>query len=184
MVVGVLWLTCKALVAPALIYALVVRINTGRTPGLSESYRWGLGRMIPVILCGICLWIAVAAGFLLLIIPGIILSTAFTVAYPMAVLEGGGPIEILKRSYELTYGHKVNIFFAGLLLGIIFAVMSIPVALVVAMTGAANLWPVAALGALVTDVLNEGSSVFALVVYLSLVSTSQMRENLATPAPL
>src|SRR6267378_673807 len=82
-IIGLMFLLCKALVAPALIYALVVQIDTGRTPTLSEAYRWGLGRLGPLMLSAVCAWIAVAAGTIALVIPGIILSMAFVVVYPM-----------------------------------------------------------------------------------------------------
>src|SRR4051794_9179410 len=67
-------LLCKALAAPALIYSLVVLMDTGQAPALGEAYRWSLSRIVPLILCTIVSSLAIGAGFLLLIFPGIILS--------------------------------------------------------------------------------------------------------------
>jgi len=61
----------------------------------------------------------VIAGFILLIIPGIIWSIQFRF-YRYAIIDKGlGPIEALKRSSDITRGTKWNLFLLGILFGLI-----------------------------------------------------------------
>jgi uncharacterized membrane protein len=58
----------------------------------------------------------VLAGFILLIVPGIIWAIKFQF-FPYFIVEGGlGPIESLKRSSTITDGAKMDLFLFGLLL--------------------------------------------------------------------
>lgn len=63
--------------------------------------------------------IGVGIGFLLLIIPGIILAIGWTVAAPAVVIERLGVTESLARSWKLTQGNRLTIFFAYLILNVI-----------------------------------------------------------------
>lgn len=179
---GLLWLICNALIAPSLIYSLVVQMRTGVTPGLHEAYRYGLGRLIPYCACVALSWLLTALGFVALIIPGIILSLAFELVYPLAALEKGNPVEILKRSYRLTDGYKGNIFGAVFVLGLLCSVVGFPIsALSAVLVMSGNVfWPVQVALAILVDILNEVSTVLALVIYLSILSTAvrnQTAEN-------
>jgi hypothetical protein len=53
-------------------------------------------------------------GFLLLIVPGVILMVMWYVAVPACVLEKTGPVRSLGRSRELTKGYRWKVF--GLIL--------------------------------------------------------------------
>lgn len=63
--------------------------------------------------------IIVGTGFVLLIIPGIILSIKFSYYAYFIADRGLGPLEALKKSWELTAGIKWNLFLFSLLLGLI-----------------------------------------------------------------
>jgi hypothetical protein len=176
---GLLWVICNALIAPSLIYSLVTQMRTGVTPGLHEAYRYGLSRLIPFCVCVALSWLLTLLGFVCLIIPGIILSLAFELVYPMATLEKGSPVEILKRSYRLTDGYKGNIFAAGFVLGLLCLVVSFPinaVSAVFVMSGV-GFWPVQVVLAILIDILNEVTTVLALVIYLSILSTAVRGET-------
>jgi len=176
---GLLWLICNALIAPSLIYALVTQMQTGVTPGLHEAYRYGLNRLIPFAACAALSWFVTALGFVALIIPGIILSLAFELVYPLATLEKGSPVEILKRSYRLTNGYKANIFLAGLCLGLLCLAVSLPLNAVSAtlVVSGTTFWPVQVVVAILVDILNEVNTVLALVIYLSILSTVVRKET-------
>jgi uncharacterized membrane protein len=166
-----LGLFCKALVAPSLIFALMSVIRTGVSPSLNDSYRWGLSRLGTLIRCAMMAWFLEALGFFCLIIPGLILAAAFELIYPMASLENRGPIEILKRSYHLTKGHRWNIFWATFLLGLLGAVVAIPVggiSVILISVGTAS-WPLQAALSMVTDIVNESMTILSLVIYLSIL---------------
>mgnify|MGYP001597595538 CR=1 FL=1 len=60
----------------------------------------------------------VLAGFILLIVPGIIWQMKYSL-YPYFILEGAGPIEALKKSGQATKGAKLDLLIFFLLLGLI-----------------------------------------------------------------
>jgi uncharacterized membrane protein len=165
---------CKALAAPALIYSLVVLMDTGKAPALGEAYRWSMSRIVPLILCSIVGMLAVFAATLLLIIPGIILGLAFIIAYPVVVLEGGSPIAVLRRSYNLTNGYKWRIFGALIVISMLTSIVSGSISMVAFASGAPPFWPVAALTSMATEVVGALQTVFTLVVYLSLVKGEKL----------
>jgi hypothetical protein len=172
--IGILFmaLVCKALLSPALIYALVTVMRTGRAPGVSEAYRWGLGRLGRIMICAVLAWILELLGFIALIIPGIILGLAFEIVYPMAALENRSPTEILKRSWNLTKGYRGRIFVASLVIALLCWVVAMPVGLLTGIFVMTNLnyWPVSIAAALITDVVYQSMTVLSLIIYLSLVT--------------
>jgi hypothetical protein len=66
--------------------------------------------IVPLVLMSILFGIAVAIGFVLLIIPGLILLTIWAVTAPAIVVEGAGPIESFGRSRELVRGQGWPVF--------------------------------------------------------------------------
>ncbi|MHC4224040.1 MAG: hypothetical protein ACYSUN_08625, partial [Planctomycetota bacterium] len=77
----------------------------------------GLSRLFPVQGVGILGGLAILAGFMMLVIPGIIFTCMLYVAIPVAVVEKPGVFASLKRSAELTNGNKGSIFGIALVLG-------------------------------------------------------------------
>lgn len=175
---------CKALVAPSLIFALMTVMRTGVAPSLSEIYRWGLSRIGKIVAVAILASLLEGLGFICLIIPGIILTLGFELIYPMAALENLGPVEILKRSYNLTKGYKGNIFVARLVFGLLLGAIGIPAGTVLATLGAngVTFWPLQALLSMTTDILNEASTVLSLVIYLSILQRASS-DYVATEGP-
>jgi hypothetical protein len=86
-----------------------------------------LGRVIGISL-GV--GIAVGVGFLLLIIPGIYLALAWSLAIPITVLEGGGLGVSTTRSKALTKGSFGRIFVVYLLIAVLTLIVSMIVAFV------------------------------------------------------
>ena len=172
----ILWLICNALIAPSLIYALITQMRTGVAPSLHESYRWGLSRLVPYSVCIILAWVLQALGYVLLIIPGIILGLAFMPVYPMASLETGSPVEILKRSYNLTKGHRGNIFGASLVLGLLCGLASLPITAISAVMiyNGSRIWPLEAASGVLVDIINEATTVLCLVIYLSILASKDL----------
>lgn len=70
----------------------------------------GLRYFFPLILLGILLGLGVMLGFILLIVPGIILAVRWAVAAPAVVIEGLGPTTAMGRSAELSKGSRWAIF--------------------------------------------------------------------------
>jgi len=171
---------CNVLIAPALIYALMKVMQTGVAPGINESYRFGISKVVKVLLCTVMVWFMVGVGLVMLIIPGIVLFLAFELVYPVAVLEGGSPGEILKRSYALTRGYKWNILGATFLMSVMLGVASAPVTILVAWLAFNGIavGPLQVVAALISDILSEATTVLSLVIYLGILRTLGTRQSL------
>ena len=180
---GFLWVFCHAIVTPALVYSLVQVMRTGTAPTLNDAYRFGLGKIGKLVPTALLAWILELLGFICLIIPGLILSVAFQLIYPMVALENLSPVEILKRSYNLTKGHRWNIFWSGIVIGLLVGVVSMPVSFAVAIFSFPGSFSwgvqaaVQAVGSLITDVLSEATLVLSLVIYFSILKSNGLNTN-------
>jgi len=171
---------CSVLIAPALIYALMKVMQTGVAPGINEAYRFGVSKVIKLLLCTIMVWVLVTIGFALCVIPGIFLFLAFELVYPIAVLEGGSPTEILNRSYTLTKGYRWNILGATFMMSVMLAVASAPFTIFAAWltAGVVDAWPLQVPAAIISDILSEGTTVLSLVIYLGILRTLESLQSL------
>jgi hypothetical protein len=106
-----------------------------RPVSLGDSLRVGLARVIPILLLAIVMGLLMGLGFLLLIVPGLILLTMWWVATPACVVERTGPWTSLKRSAALTKGHRWKIFGLIILLFIINLIVSQIIEVVVLLAG-------------------------------------------------
>jgi uncharacterized membrane protein len=80
---------------------------------------WNPGPFWPFLGAYILTVIAIALGFLALIVPGIILSMGLAFVSYLVVDRGLGPIEAIKESWRITKGHKWQLLLLFLaLLGI------------------------------------------------------------------
>ena len=166
--VGVLLLdhVCKVLIAPALIYALMKVMETGIAPGINESYRWGFNKLGKLILCAALSLTLQALGFMLCIIPGIVLYLSLIVAYPIVILENSSVTGALESSRDLTRGHRWNILGALLVLGLVMAVPAGVVEIIAFASG--GLWPLHVAAGILSDIFEQSLTVLSLVTYLSI----------------
>ena len=93
-----------------LTHAAVTSISSGRKPSLNESLSQSLHVYFPLLLLSLLLGVVIGLGLLLLIIPGLVLITMFWVAAPALVVERRGILESIRRSRELTAGHRWSVF--------------------------------------------------------------------------
>lgn len=70
-----------------------------------EAFAASPGRLLPIIGVAILYSLAVAGGTLLLLVPGVIVSVTLIFGNFLAVREGAGVIESLKRSHNLVWGN-------------------------------------------------------------------------------
>lgn len=91
-------------------------------------------RIISLILLAIVVGILTAIGFLLLIIPGIILTLMWIVSTPSMIVEQKGVFDSMSRSSELTRGNRWRILGVGLLLLVAYIVLAAIIALLAAIT--------------------------------------------------
>ncbi len=74
-------------------------------------------------------FLLVLAGFILLVVPGIIWAIKYRF-YPYFILEGAGPVEAIKKSGRATQGAKVDLLVFDILIGLIFLAVYLGFALI------------------------------------------------------
>lgn len=159
----------NALADGALIYAVVTLLRTGAAPSLRESYGWGLRRWWPLFLCMLLVSLLTAVGFLLLFVPGVIVSLVLAVAVPVVVVENRGPVAALERSAQLTSGYRLLILFTGALLWmVVSAVTWLNVGLGETLGGGEVSLFASFIYAGVSQMLNSAFTVFTLHLYLGI----------------
>jgi hypothetical protein len=118
-----------ATIALAVVQAGAVTVGTvrhlnGERARLGEMLSVGLRRGLPVVAAGFVVWLAVLAGTLLLVIPGVVVMVATSVAVPAAVVERKGAVGAFRRSLALTRGYRWPLFAAGFVLVVVVSVLS------------------------------------------------------------
>jgi hypothetical protein len=83
--------------------------------------------ILPLIVFGILFGMGVAIGLVLIIVPGLILITFWSVGAPAIVAEGVGPLEAFGRSWRLVSGNAWSVF--GTLVVVLLIVIAIGVVL-------------------------------------------------------
>ena len=91
----------------------------GPTYIFDSKYRKYMGEYF--ILIGL-MYMAIWTAYLFLIIPGIVISLAWSQGLFLLFDKKLNPIDALKESNEKTYGHKWTLFFVGLVFGIGFGI--------------------------------------------------------------
>jgi Membrane domain of glycerophosphoryl diester phosphodiesterase len=97
------------------------------------------GRMLGIIGIMIGVGLGVGLGLVLLIVPGIYLALAWSLAIPVTVLEGTGLNDTLTRSTTLTKGDRLRIFVVYVLLvlleWVVMLIVQFPLLLLVGLLG-------------------------------------------------
>jgi hypothetical protein len=107
---------------------LVEDVRDGRRDStIGDLFRSGAPAILPLILFGILFGIGVAIGLVLIIVPGLILLTFWSVGAPAIVAEGVGPIEAFGRSWNLVRGNAWSVF--GTLVVVLLIVIAIGIVL-------------------------------------------------------
>lgn len=126
---AVVWVIAMALVLvqmAALTYGAIQSL-AGLPVRVADLLRAGLRRAPAVLGVGLVCYLAVVFGFLLLVVPGVILLTAMSVSVPVAVVERNGVFGAVGRSFRLTKGRRLAIFAAFLVFFGVFMGMSMVV---------------------------------------------------------
>jgi hypothetical protein len=120
-----------------MIVELVADLQDGRrdssVTGLLQAVTPVLGRLI---LVGIVAGLGVVIGFVLLIVPGLILITIWSVAAPVMVLERPSVFDALSRSRELVRGNGWQVFGVILVLDVLVVILGAGIELGASSAGA------------------------------------------------
>ncbi|GAA1997729.1 hypothetical protein JL107_11050 [Nakamurella flavida] len=117
LVVGIVVQTVLSAVSTSVVTRAVIgRPSTGI---IAERLR---GRWVVLVGVSAVVSLSVAVGALFLVVPGVLIYLAWIVAVPVAVMERTGVGTALRRSAELTRGHRGRIFGTMMaVIGIAFA---------------------------------------------------------------
>jgi len=91
--------------AVAACFRVISSAYLGEEAAAGPSLRYGLSRLLPLIVAYIALSICVGIGFVLLIVPGVFLAVKWCVTFAAIVSERAGPFQGMGRSWSLTQGH-------------------------------------------------------------------------------
>ena len=98
-----------SIIIQAALQAAILRAGAQATIGdpvdPEESYRFGFKRLGSVLLVSLLVGLAVAGGFILLIVPGIIFLVLFSVSVPVLIVENRRGTAAMSRSWNLAKGH-------------------------------------------------------------------------------
>lgn len=101
-----------------MVVELVADVQDGRRDASSgQLLRAATPVLGQLILVGIVAYVGIVIGFILIIVPGLILITIWSVAAPVVVLEHPGVFASLRRSRELVRGNGWQVF------GVIFILL-------------------------------------------------------------
>ena len=174
--VGVFWLQgalCEA----------VADVRDGRADlSISETLQKVRPRLAPLLGAGLLAGLGVAVGLLLLIVPGLVLLTWWSVIIPVIVLERVAAMESFGRSRELVRGHGWNVFGVIVLTVLILLLVAILLAIILAILLA---WlPDEVRGYVQTLVSNSLTAPFLALAWTIMYFRLRDLERPAEPAPI
>ena len=103
-VIGATWLQ------GAFVYAVQDARDGTFDASIGEIFSRVSPAIVPLLLAGLLAGLAIACGFLLLIVPGLFLITIWSVIAPVIVVEKTRVLEAFGRSRELVRGHGWTVF--------------------------------------------------------------------------
>jgi hypothetical protein len=108
-----------------MVVQLVADVRDGRRDASAAQLLRAVGPMMgQLILVGIASAVGIALGFVLFVIPGLVLITLWSVAAAVVVIERPPGLQALGRSRELVRGNGLRVFAVILLLDIAVAVVA------------------------------------------------------------
>jgi hypothetical protein len=86
--------------------AMALDVLAGRPPQFGPALAQGLRLLLPAIAVRLLLWLGIALGLMLLIIPGLVLMLTWAIVLPVLVAERPGILASFSRSGELLRGAR------------------------------------------------------------------------------
>ena len=111
----IVFLLCSFVLQAGAVVGITSYVN-GRTASLTECLSTGISFVPQFVLMTALMLAAFIVGFVLLVVPAIILMMMWFVAGPACVVEHTGVLQAMRRSRALTKGYRWRIFGLYLLL--------------------------------------------------------------------
>lgn len=161
-----------------MVVALVRDVQDGRRDSsIADLFKFVAPVVLTLLAVGFLRGIGTAIGFLLLIVPGVILLTIWAVAAPVVVLERSGVLRAFTRSLELVRGN----FWPVLGAIVLFFLIVIVVNAILAAVGAAIGDVGRLVGSFIASVITVPlSALVSAVLYFNLTA---VRNEVGTSAP-
>jgi Membrane domain of glycerophosphoryl diester phosphodiesterase len=125
--IGALIQGAAAALAVAACFRVISSAYLGERAEAGPSLRYGLSRLLPLMVAYIVLSIVIGISALFLLLPAIFLSVKWSVTFAAIVAERAGPFRAMGRSWELTRGHWWRVFGTLLVVALISLVLYIAV---------------------------------------------------------
>jgi uncharacterized membrane protein len=127
---GVVGLIAAFLLQAALVKA-VQDVRDGRVDlNVGETVSAALPYIVPVAVASILASIGIAIGFVLVIVPGLILLTFWSLVIPSIVIGGAGVLDSFARSWRTVRGYAWPVFGTYVLVFLILIVVNIVLGLI------------------------------------------------------
>jgi len=187
-VVGIVVLALGVIAAMLMTGAYIVGLDeaerTGTFPAFADVWPRVSPRLGALVITGLIAALATGIGFLLLLVPGLILLTWWAVASPVVMLEGRSGMDALARSRELVRGNGWTVFGLVIVVTILAGVASSIVERIIGAVVDSDTIVGAFLGQFVSGTLFAPiSALLAVVMYQALTGSGADGEEHAPPAP-
>ena len=121
---------CTYFLQASVIQGTITYLNRGEA-SLGESLSVGLLFIVPIIVISILNVLGVTLGLILLVVPGVILALAWSVAIPVKVAENADLIQTFRRNRAQTKGYRWQILALSLMYFLLLIVLSLVVNLAI-----------------------------------------------------
>ncbi|TNE49064.1 MAG: hypothetical protein EP343_14450 [Deltaproteobacteria bacterium] len=148
----------------AMVYG-TVQYMAGHEVSIGDCLARGMRMLVMVIGVSIVSGLLIFGGALLLIIPGILMALSLYVAIPVAVTENLGVMDSIRRSREMMYGSRAQVFVALFIVTFIQNFVNRGVDMAIAGQG---LMIIAGARIAISVVFTSVSSIMASVAYVQL----------------
>jgi hypothetical protein len=97
--------------------------HAGAKASLGDLAAVGLRNALPLLGLFILIVLGVSGGLILLVVPGVLLALRWSLSAPVLITERQGVLKSMKRSAELTQGHRWSIFLLFLMVFLVMIVL-------------------------------------------------------------
>lgn len=163
-----LWLIWLFLYPFIKLFMMGIALDTlaGRPIEFGAMLRMALRRTLPALALLILFGIALAVGFVLLVVPGIILGLTWFIVVPVMVGEGRGIFDCFGRSADLLRGMRWRLLLLILIAVVLWMMASgLMQGIALAAGGAQNLWLVAGVQAVFATLIGVLTTTGTAAVY-------------------
>ncbi len=87
---------------------LVQRARRGEQVSFNDVFS-GFGQFLPALVLGLLIGAGVTIGSIFLVLPGVAFAVFTCLAFPALAYSGLGPVEAIKRSFQLVRDNLVNV---------------------------------------------------------------------------